>query len=626
MAQSGLIGDFEIGVQPLWPLASADIADFFDRPPWERPTDDNPFVLPEGGAESFETPVGFNGNGISTGSPGFTGAITPGMSWTPGAGGNDGGTVTVVNSDGVITINIVASRRYFYRLEIYDADGDKVAAVPDWITGKLKLQMDRASVLEFTIPASSPVAADLQRPNIIWLRDRWGFVIDTFQVQRRKARGTGDASYFDIHCLGAMAQLGEEPVAEYEGGDITVLEHVEALIDLQVKSNALTLGTIDADIAEIATPLYGVDTNIHALLLSLQASLPKDQRGRLYVDPQRRLQWRLTVGDPIEQAISRKNNVYAVESESDPSRVINRLYFYGEGNDPATRLSLIDAGEPEEYVEDTDSQTAYGLQPFRKVDRRFRNPESLLRAANRILEEFAAPPVTVAVELLDLAKADDANPAWHDIYIGGRYRVVDTDLGIDSVVEIVQIQIDLTRPVPIKVDLTNQVRDLSDILQALVDATQQPLHVLGDRYPNMGRNLSNGGVPENYRAGDTRWNDSESRGEMHDGSDWQGMGAGSGWVTATTYGGLDDPSGIDEKTTMGRVTEGNQEGIIYRIDANDVWVSVNEAYFATTKAGLTNNSDVQRHAMGFVTAGADQGMVCIRNSANDGWDAVNFFE
>lgn len=47
-------------------------------------------------------------------------------------------------------------------------------------------------------------------------------------------------------------------------------------------------------------------------------------------------------------------------------------------------------------------------------------------------------------------------------------------------------------------------------------------------------------------------------------------------------------------------------------------------YTATTKAGLP--SGVGETSMGRVTAGGDQGMMCIRNPDNDGWDAINVCE
>lgn len=47
-------------------------------------------------------------------------------------------------------------------------------------------------------------------------------------------------------------------------------------------------------------------------------------------------------------------------------------------------------------------------------------------------------------------------------------------------------------------------------------------------------------------------------------------------------------------------------------------------YTATTKAGLP--SGVSETSMGRVTAGADQGVVYIRDSGNSGWVALNKLE
>lgn len=538
------MGTWLVGSQPLWPAPDAEVQDFFDRPPWERPTGDNgglgdDLVIKED--FSGEDPPGFTGDetfDIDDGA-GFDGILvgTGGgeWSWTPPIDGDSGGgTVTIITPSGPITINIDAERQKFYRIEVRDPDGDLLSRVPNWISGKLKLQVDRASELTFTVPLGEEGAADCVRPNTIWLRDRWGFVIDTFFITKRAPRGTGDASYFDLTCLSAIAQLGEEIVLEYSADEAPVSEHVAALLALQASGSPLDMGTIDDDIAEYEVPFFAGDTNIHAALLSLQAMLPRELRGSLYVDPQRRLQWRLAIGDQTEQVITREANVRGISAEVDYTRTINRIYFYGEGNDPATRLSLTDAGEANPYIEDTDSITANGLRQFLKIDRRFRKPESLLAVAQRVLEEFSTPPVTVSVDVLDLAKADDAPAGWQDLYIGGKYRVVDTDLALDSSIEITGIEVDLTQPVPIRVELANQVRVLSDIIESIATALYQPLDVDGDRYPTMGRNYSEQPA-RNERAGDVRWNpgaagggdwDGAPRGQMHDGTDWEDVGGG----------------------------------------------------------------------------------------------------
>ncbi len=49
-------------------------------------------------------------------------------------------------------------------------------------------------------------------------------------------------------------------------------------------------------------------------------------------------------------------------------------------------------------------------------------------------------------------------------------------------------------------------------------------------------------------------------------------------------------------------------------------------YEATTKAGLDNDSVSRRSFGQVVGVGSDNGMFCIRNPDNDGWDAINFLE
>lgn len=590
---SALIGDFEIGVQELCPAGTVSVADIFDMPSWERPTADNPFVPPTGG-DVFTGSPGFDGEPISTGTPGFTGTPTDGSFWTSGDVDDDldGGTIGVVTDGGIVLVPIYASRERFWRVEVYDEDGERVAYVPHIISGKLVRKLDQASVLEFKVAFDSEGAADLVRPNYVVLRDRWGFVVDTFQIQRRRPSGQGDASYVEIVAQGKIAQLGDEVVLQYEGNaeGITVGEHVAALLGLQAKASVIELGIIDPEIADIELPFYAADTSIHAALLQLQVALPKEFRGRFYLDAAGLFQWRMAPGDVTEQVITRGRNVQNITAETDYSLLVNRVYLYGDGLDIRDRLKLTDAGEPEEYLEDTDSIATWGLSPAIKVDRRVRYPETLLRMATRILEEFAAPQVKVDVDLLDLAKADDI-AGWHDIEIGGKYRVVDTTLGVDSSVEIVGIEVDFSRPVAIRVELANQTKSLGDLISDLVDALEQPLDVDGDRYPTMGRNYSDrdprddgDGLGGGVRAGDIRWNpgagaggDGEPRAQMHDGEDWQDMGGGDTLhYKASTKAGLDDPTTVPIES-VGRVDGSGDDNGMFCVPSPDgtTWVALN---------------------------------------------------
>lgn len=585
---SGLVADHLVGTQYPWPLPDVDESAFFDRPSWERPTLDNPYVRPDipdkfygepGILQDFVIPASPNDE------PGFIGGLPAGTTWiSPDPlERDDGGTVLIVTDLGVRSIQIEAARRDFFRIEVYDPDGERLSAVPKWISGTLTRVLDKASTLQFRAAVGAEGAADLVRPNTIWLRDRWGFVIDTFQIQKRRPVGTGDASYFDIEAQGKITQLARELVHTYDGGRVTVAEHVNALFAMQMNEYPIPIGVIDETVGDTLATFYAQDTNIHAALLQLQFAMPRANRGRFYVDPQGRFQWREAPGDLTESVITREMNVRSISAEINYDDIVNEIWIYGEGNDPETRLKLSDGDTyATDYVQDAASIAAYGLHPALKIDRRVRYVETLEAIALRILEEFAEPPTVVEVELLDVAKADNAPAGIQDIDIGGRYRVVDAALGLDTSIEIVSIETDLSRPVPIRVNLANQTRGLADTFQYLLDATVQPLDVDGDRYPTMGRNYSSSPARAE-RAGDVRWNDGtgggDPRGQMHDGTDWQDMGGG-----------------------------------------DQIW------YTAATKAELLNDETILETALGRVTGGAQQGMVCIRNPNNDGWDAINFFE
>jgi hypothetical protein len=595
VSAAGFIGDDFVGVNFFFPTPGATVADFFDRPTWERPSADLADI--PGEFDFTDYVPGFTGwpdDEITGATPGFDGTLPESSYYSHdfGADGDgDGGTLTVITPGGDVQIVPVrASRVEFYRIEVYTQDGDLVSRIPGWTRGRLTRVLDRASLLSFEVPISEEGVSDLVRPNVIWLRDRWGFVVDTFQIQKRMPRGSGDASYVDIEAQGRITELAGEVVLSYAPEDrLTVAEHVAALFDLQERAVPTAIHEIDDEVGEIVTRFSCEDTNIHAALLQLQFTLPQAQRGRFYLDPKGRFNWRANPGDTTEQVISRDLNVKSITADIDYNGLINRIYLYGEGNDPATRLGLTgyideeDNEYTEDYLEDPASIATYGLHPLIKQDRRVKYQETLLRISNRILEEFAEPPTTVEVELLDVAKADNALPGWRDIEIGGRYRVTDQDLAIEAPVEIVRIETDLARPVPIRVELTNQRLTMADILSRIYDATQQPLDVDGDRYPSMGRNYSDT-EPRDPRAGDTRWNDETDKFNAHDGDDWREIET-------------DVP------------------------DPETIW------YTAATKAELPNDESIAETALGRVIgSGSDNGMVCVRNPANDGWNAVNVFE
>jgi hypothetical protein len=561
------------------PRGAVSADDFFDTPWWNRPTADNPYGGDGGGGDPVLDGPGFNGEGpdyTTGGSPGFDGI--PPINWTAPSSGDpyDGGTVTLPPA----TINITASRTHVYRIEVYDEDNDRLAVVDKWFGGKLFLALDQANSVQFSITADDAAAALMVRPNVIKVRDRWGFLVDTFVIQQTAGRRVGDAVFLDVQCASYIAQLGEEPVVLYEGEDVdgeglTVAQHIAGLLALQIRPYTITLGDLDDAIGAETFVFHAQDTTVLNALRQLQSVLAKDLAGHFYVDANRRLVWTLVMDDKKERYLGLGANLQGLRYKTDWTQLVNRIYLYGEGQDEATRLRLTDAGEAEEYMEDASSVSTYGLNPKVKIDRRVRKPETLVRIANRVLEEFGEPRIVVEVDAIDLAKSDEYSH-FEDIYIGSQYRVVDTAQGVDTTVDVVAMEIDMGNPMPVRLELTNQERRLGDLFGDMLDALTQPLDVDGERYPTMGRNYSTE-AERLARAGDVRWSGVDDRGEMHDGTDWQEL-AGTGIPI----------------------------------------------YFATSKAGL--ESGVEAHALGFITAGTAAAAWYERNADNDGWVGRTIWE
>ena len=438
---------------------------------------------------------------------------------------------------GGVLETVTASRTAIYTIEAIDADGVLLDEITDWFKGRLSFQLDEASTLEFTVPGTSDNVAYLVPENRIQVRDRFGFLLECFEIQSGTKRRKGDAIYFDAKLHSAIVQLGKEPVLEFTTGvdadfvpeTMTVAAIVTALLDLQVQSPPISLGRIDDAIGnyEIAfTVTGGGTTSILQAIKDIQAILPIELAGHFFVDGKRRLRWQLAVGSHRGETIEVGAGLQGIEYSIRYDDMITRLYLYGEGDDPATRVKLTDEGadEAEEYIE-SDTVGTWGVKPLVKVDKRIKWPQTLLEVAQRVIEEFKNPAIEIRLNALDVAKADGTRFAGkYDLYVGSVYTATDSAQDISEAVTVQSLTLDMQNVLPVNMELNNRQRDLASLLESIIRSLNAPLDVDGTRYPSMGRNYSDRTNPQ-YRAGDTRYNGNP---QMHNGTDWEDMNAASG--------------------------------------------------------------------------------------------------
>ena len=437
-----------------------------------------------------------------------------------------GSEVTITNYPSTATA-YYANKVKLYSIEIIDLDGNLITEILDWSNGKFRDATNEAGELSFRMRGTDTtlVSYVFSAFNRLRLRDRWGTVLGVFKVTKPRRVRQGDAVFVDVVAQTMLQQLTREVVLDYKKtpSDLaTVYSVMTDLFALQLNSRPIGLGAIDAPIAASL-----VNVNFEKLPLldavgEVQKQLSKDLAGYFYVNANRQFVWRLAIGTD-DETIEVGERLQGIDAEVDYDSLITRLYMYGEGQDEETALTLIDAGLANEY-KDAATTATYGVIPLIHRDRRIRRPETLLAVTNRILEEFSTPPTVYKINVLDLAKSDSVRSGWdfEDIYTGSKYRIIDADLDIDDTVYTQVVEYDLDNPVPVRVELGNKKKSLSEIINSIYDATVQPLDVDGDLYPTMGRNYSEGANRNNgERRGDTRWT---SKGQMHDGDDWQDLG------------------------------------------------------------------------------------------------------
>lgn len=93
---------------------------------------------------------------------------------------------------------------------------------------------------------------------------------------------------------------------------------------------------------------------------------------------------------------------------------------------------------------------------------------SLLVAGRLLLDEVKEVPVSYTITTVDLSEVESMSLDFDALKIGSIITVIDEELGIDVSVRVVRIvHPDLLRPQDMEVEITNRLRDISDVIAGL---------------------------------------------------------------------------------------------------------------------------------------------------------------
>jgi hypothetical protein len=335
----------------------------------------------------------------------------------------------------------------------------------------------------------------------------------------------------------------------------TLITGLAPLLALQTGDNVVGIGHIDAPIrgADIRFDRFN-GTILHALD-RMQKQLPSYKAGTWFIYDNK-IHWYTSIenaGTDTEFAVGEKLQGHTVEYDYEQLRT--RVYAYGRGRDPDTQLSLIDAGEANEYVENNTG--TYGVRSV-IIETEVDLASVLLQWANRVLDELSTLPLNVTVDVLDLAKIQSNagrtgggwDSDWEDVFAGKKYTVTDSDMGISEEVQVVSVAYDFSNPLPITVELANRTKKVGQVIADIVEMLNKPVIVDGDDYPRMGRNYSAAVTADNLRTGDLRYNTGTGQLEAYntDTEEWDPVGRPLS---------EDDPQPVT--TVLGNVTAGDSE-------------------------------------------------------------------
>ena len=367
----------------------------------------------------------------------------------------------------------LAARKYV--IELHNSNDDLVAVLENAYGISYREAINEAPTLSFKLPADDTKATNIIKANEIWLRKyEDGSLVNRFRLTR-KSDIREATLVITVNADGLINQLAEELIIDYSADTLTITQIVTALLNLQVLTPEITVGTIDP----VVSRSIGIDNDI--LLRSLYR-LRDTVGGHIYVDNSRALQWKTSIGEDVGQQIRYKKNLKGITREIDYTTLANKIYAYGAGEGDA-RIKLSDAeGHAVDYVEDAgegSSQDRWGGIYIKViVDRRITHPDTLLAWANLRLADLKEPRITYQIDTVDLSASDEIDFSFEVLQIGSTITVIDEDLSIDISAQVVKItHPDLLHPELMEIEVANRSKDITDILSEVYDRQQFDQHI-----------------------------------------------------------------------------------------------------------------------------------------------------
>ena len=360
-----------------------------------------------------------------------------------------------------------------YQLWAFTQAGAQIAVLENAFGISREKGANATGTLSFSLPADDAKATyittayEIKVYNTIKARFE-----GLYTLEDSTDRWSSSGKVIECNYSGVMVQLVDEENISYDTGatPLTPTAIVTALLALQERTPAITVGTIEP------TTTFCIAVENVNLLKAFQECVSYIG-GYIEVGADRKFNWYNEPSGSPTREIRYQKNMKGVTRKRDFTSITNKLYAYGYGETEA-QVTLLDAGETYEYIEDSTSQTAYGVHPRRITDKRITHPSTLLAWAQKVLAQYKDPIYSYTVDVVNLAVHPDHTFDLENLEVGQIVRVVNSDL-VDPItntilnvnVKIVKVTENLSNPEIISLELANATKSLSDLIAASADTS-----------------------------------------------------------------------------------------------------------------------------------------------------------
>ncbi|MDR6225455.1 phage tail protein [Desmospora profundinema] len=300
---------------------------------------------------------------------------------------------------------------------------------------------------------------------------RYWFTGQPYQIERSE-ESSGDRTAH-VKCYGVMHHLSRYNVGVRSYSRTRAWVILQELLNLQP---LIRLGTV-----EMAEEI-SIDFSREPLLDAIHA-LRDTLGGDIYVDPDElTLHWVRRQGD-IGPEIRYQKNMGFIRFLSDTTEHFTRIIPLGAG-EGENRVTIASVNGGVEYLE-ADTVRDYGVIEQVWEDERYKNPDTLRRAAQRRLEEHKHPSVAYETAMIDLSQ-------WRDEWgerpyrgrvpeVGDEIRIHHPQMGLDIQERLVKVSRnwDEGKRHEIGIELSERKRTWADIVTGIQDRLKTTLYDRG---------------------------------------------------------------------------------------------------------------------------------------------------